>query len=204
MAYVLGFFAADGNMIKNARGGHFIEFQITDRDLLYTIRDILESTHVVTARQRNVDWKTIYRLQIGSKVMFRDLIALGMTPSKSHDIRFPLIKKDFLPDFIRGYFDGDGTVVISRYERGARKGTLSSTILSGFVSGSKFFLTELHAILKMSVGIMGGSLYFSNRGYRLAFSVQDSLRLYHFMYGRANSPFLSRKKEIFENYFKLG
>jgi hypothetical protein len=30
MAYVLGFFTADGNMLKNKRGAHFIEFNTTD------------------------------------------------------------------------------------------------------------------------------------------------------------------------------
>jgi hypothetical protein len=32
MAYILGFFAADGTMIKNRRGAHFIELEITDFD----------------------------------------------------------------------------------------------------------------------------------------------------------------------------
>jgi hypothetical protein len=34
MAYVLGFFAADGNMSKNKRGGCYIDFGITDFELL--------------------------------------------------------------------------------------------------------------------------------------------------------------------------
>ena len=34
MAYVLGFFAADGTMIANNRGAHFIEFHSTDKQLL--------------------------------------------------------------------------------------------------------------------------------------------------------------------------
>lgn len=34
MAYVLGFFAADGNMIRTKRGGHFISFHITDKIVL--------------------------------------------------------------------------------------------------------------------------------------------------------------------------
>ena len=38
MAYVLGFFTADGNMIKNKRGSHFIEFYSTDRDIIEKIK----------------------------------------------------------------------------------------------------------------------------------------------------------------------
>ena len=50
MAYVLGFFAADGNMIKNKRGAHFIEFQITDKNLLEKIRELLGSNQKIAIR----------------------------------------------------------------------------------------------------------------------------------------------------------
>jgi len=43
MAYVLGFFAADGNMTKNKRGAHFIEFQSTDKEILDKIKRTLNS-----------------------------------------------------------------------------------------------------------------------------------------------------------------
>ena len=52
MAYVLGFFAADGNMIINKRGAHFIEFQINDLELLKNIRRALNSDHKITSRRR--------------------------------------------------------------------------------------------------------------------------------------------------------
>ena len=39
MAYVLGFFTADGNMIKNKRGAHFIEAD--GHRLCFSIRDSL-------------------------------------------------------------------------------------------------------------------------------------------------------------------
>lgn len=45
MAYVLGFFTADGSMYKTKRGTHFIDFQITDKELLEGIRDALSSNH---------------------------------------------------------------------------------------------------------------------------------------------------------------
>lgn len=42
MAYVLGFFAADGYMIHNKRGAHFVDFYSNDLeifDLVYSVRD---------------------------------------------------------------------------------------------------------------------------------------------------------------------
>lgn len=63
MAYILGFFAADGSMYQTNRGTHFIEFQITDGDLLKEIQVLLGSNHKITIRQRDSRWKLIYRLQ---------------------------------------------------------------------------------------------------------------------------------------------
>ena len=47
MAYVLGFFAADGSMYKKSHGGHYIEFQITDGDLVKKIRRLLGSDNSI-------------------------------------------------------------------------------------------------------------------------------------------------------------
>ena len=204
MAYILGFFTADGSMIKNKRGAHFIEFQITDRDLLIKIREALGSNHKITARKRNKRWKTSYRLQVGSKEIFRDLIKLGITPNKSKSIGLPQVKPHYFSHFARGYFDGDGNVPISKYVSAETTAKKYTTILSGFVSGSKKFLKKLHIELKKLSNINGGILYFHDKGYRLSFSVKDSLALYHFLYkDTKNDLFLLRKRKKFEKYFKI-
>src|SRR3989344_6923239 len=89
MAYVLGFFAADGTMIKNNRGAHFIEFHITDKEVLLQIRRAVGSNHKIGVRNRNTRWKLGYRLQIGSKEWFGDLKTLGFVPNKSLVLKFP-------------------------------------------------------------------------------------------------------------------
>lgn len=52
MAYILGFFCADGSMIRNKRGAHFIDFQITDGDLLFKIRKAFGSNHKIGTRKK--------------------------------------------------------------------------------------------------------------------------------------------------------
>jgi len=206
MAYVLGFFTADGNMIKNKRGAHFIEFQITDKKLLKDIRKLLSSNHKITIRKRNKEnkkWKNGYRLQIGSKEIFNDLLKFGLMPNKSKTINLPNIPDKYLSHFVRGYFDGDGHVSISNYIRTNRNNKKSITIVSGFTSGSKKILEELHNKLKKIAGIKGGTLCYS-KGYRLNFSVKDSLLLYKFLYKNIkNKLHLNRKKIKFEKYFKM-
>ena len=203
MAYVLGFFAADGCMIKNNRGAHFIEFQITDKDILLKMRKLLGSNHKITERNRNEKWKTAYRLQIGSKEIFNDLIKLGFTPNKTKVVRFPKVPKKFICHFVRGYFDGDGNVFSKTYKRADRGGRLSITILSGFTCGSKIFLDKLFENLRLLADIKGGTLFARDGAFRLYFSVNDSFKLYNFMYNNCEKLFLSRKKEVFEKYFKL-
>ena len=200
MAYVLGFFTADGNMIRNKRGAHFIELYITDRDILQKIRTLFNSNHKITVRDRkNENWKIGYRLQIGSKEFFNDLIHLGMTPSKSLTIRMPIVPKKFLSHFLRGYFDGDGHVSVSEYQQKDRKNK-SKVIVTGFTSGSKQFLEGLKNIISRYDIVKGGTLFYA-RGYRLCFSTNDSRRLYNFMYKDSGKLYLDRKKVIFENYF---
>lgn len=200
MAYVLGFFAADGNMIRNKRGAHFVSFYSTDRELLEEIKLNLKSNHKISARKLNaVEHKQSYVLQIGSKEIFKDLKSLGLTPNKSLTIRMPTVSKKYLPHFLRGYFDGDGHVSVSTYQKRDRKNK-STIIITGFTSGSNKFLEELWKALKKHRIIEGGTLYHTD-GYHLCFSTHDSLRLYNFMYQKEKNLYLGRKKSIFEHYF---
>lgn len=202
MAYVLGFFAADGNMIKNNRDAHFINFEITDKDLLEEIQKVLGSNHKITRRIRNENQKPAYRLQIGSKTIFEDLIKSGLTPRKSKVIKFPRVPEKYLSHFIRGYFDGDGSVTVGNYARKDRGNKKHKVILSGFTCGSQDFLKEIHEKLKKFSEIRGGTLYHHDGAYRLYFSTSDSLALYKFIYDKASAKlFLSRKREKFESYF---
>lgn len=204
MAYVLGFFAADGNMIRGSRGNHYISFQINDRDILEKMRKLLDSEHKIATRTRSnrERRKDGYRLQIGSREMFHDLLRLGMVSNKTKVLHFPHVPRKYLRDFVRGYFDGDGYVQFGIYRRRNRKpGSVQKILFSGFVCGSTHFLPRLHALLEKESGIKGGSLHFASGAWRLSFSNLDSLRLHKYMYNNlANDLFLHRKKKVFERF----
>ena len=150
----------------------------------------------------NPNYKIGYRLQIGSKEMFKDLTKLGLMPNKSKVVRMPHIPRKYLSHFIRGYFDGDGHVSASEYQKKDRRNK-SRVIITGFTSGSREFLEDLNKVLHKFSDIKGGTL-FEAGGHRLCFSTHDSYYLYNFMYQGSKGLFLDRKKSIFENYFKLG
>lgn len=205
MSYVLGFFAADGYITVNNRGGQFWSIQITDKKLLESIKRTVGSEHKISTKIRFVNENTLYRLQIGSIEMCNDLRKLGMRERKTKSLVIPNIPKKYFFDFVRGYFDGDGNVWFGLLHKNRKIPIL--TIMTMFTSCSTTFLKQFHKKLLMS-GLHGGSLYQSKRNYsRLQFSAMDSLKLYDFMYNhrcsRLKGLFLKRKKIVFEKYRRL-
>ena len=204
MAYVLGYFAADGSMLKNSRGAHFIEFTSTDKILLDNLQKVTSSNHKISMRnKRNNKWKTQYRLQLGSKEWFADLQLLGFTQKKSCSLEFPKVSKDLLGHFIRGYFDGDGCVHFKEYWSKQRKRNIW-VFTTLFTSGSARFLQSLHSIL-LRLGVKGGRIGTKERGHELVFSRHDSLALYRLMYHTAQVSYLylPRKREKLERAIQV-
>ena len=199
MSYILGFLYADGNIIKTKRGTHFVSLQVKDRSILESIKTSLESDHTINIRTHKDKDSFMYRLQIGSKEYFQDLVELDLIPNKTKRMRLPNIPKTFAGDFIRGYFDGDGNVWAG-YVHKERK-IQTKTIQVAFTSCSKEFLNDIKIILK-SFGIEGGSLYTLKKGTysRLLYSVSDALKLYKIMYNGSYKLVLDRKRLVFERF----
>lgn len=202
MAYVLGFFAADGAMIKNNRGAHFIEFHNTDKIIIIKIRSALKSDHHVGVRipgESKPNHEIAYRLQIGSIEMFDDLTQLGFTQNKSSSIKFPLVPVTYVGDFVRGYFDGDGCVYFKKHFVKARN-KKRWIFTSRFTSGSKQYLVDLLATLRLN-GVEGGFILDKSKqsGHELILSHKDSLALYRLMYNTASVTglYLPRKYRLF-------
>ena len=202
MAYILGFFAADGNLTLGRRGNHYIEFTSTDQEIIQRIRSVFGSNHKIPRRARRLNHKDSFRIQIGSKIIFNDLQKLGFTPNKSKTLQYPKTPKKYLRDFVRGYFDGDGHVVTGLYPRKSRPSKIR-VLFSGFTSGTKDFLVKLWNELKIRGIVNGGTLYYAQRGHRLNFSKKDSLQLYRFLYNKVGyGLYLPRKKEVFEKFMR--
>jgi hypothetical protein len=205
MAYVLGYFAADGTMIQNSRGGQYVEFTSTDIELLEHVHRIGGCTQHISLRKprEGKDWKTQYRLQVGSRDWFGDLERLGFSPKKSRTMRLPDIPTKHHAAFVRGYFDGDGCVYFKllKFADRARKRWILMTI---FTCGSRPFLEDLLKILK-DHGVRGGSLRTKERGHDISFSHKDSLAIYNLMYhtGSDTGPYLTRKRRVFDRAIQI-
>ena len=201
MAYILGYFAADGSMYQNKRGGSYIGFYSIDLELIESVKSLLKVTNKIEVRNRQENWQTSYTLQIGSKNIFNHLLNLGFTSNKSLSLRLPKIPDNLFCHFLRGYFDGDGGVY---YQTLIRKNRPNPTfhLHLNIRCGNKIFLEEVNEKLTRLIDIRGGSIYFHSRAYSLAYYGRDVIELYSFLYPHQAVPCLVRKKIKLEEGIK--
>ncbi|MDB8734539.1 LAGLIDADG family homing endonuclease [Ruminococcus bicirculans (ex Wegman et al. 2014)] len=132
MFYVLGFWCADGCICSSGGNKCFnIHIKNDDKYLLKNILLDMKSTHKLYENQTSVS------INICNQKIYDSLINLGFTERKSLTLEFPLwIPKQYLNDFIRGYFDGDGSVDKNGY--------------CVHIMGTKHFLISLKEILEQN------------------------------------------------------
>lgn len=205
MAYVLGYFAADGSMLDHKNGGKYIEFTSTDRILLENLKQVTNSDHAIAARPlRSANCAQSWRIQLGSKEWFNDLLKLGLTQNKSLSLRLPKVPRRYFGHFVRGYFDGDGCVYFG-YLKYADRSYSRWILMTLFTCGSRVFLEELRQELRR-YGISKGTIVRKTKGsFELKFSHHDSLALYQLMYhtGQISGLFLPRKREKLEKAIQI-
>ncbi len=205
MAYVLGFFAADGYITVNRRGGQFWCIQIIDKALLESIKNVVGSGHKISIVQRikrfgerTATYK-ICRLQIGSIEMCDDLRRLGMCERKTKSMSVPFVPQKYFHDFVRGYFDGDGNVWRGFHHK--KRKTPTDVLRVCFTSSSRDFLKALQVGLERYS--VFGRLRCEKTYFRLYYSVQSSIFLSQLMYGKGSTLYLQRKKRIFDDFVKM-
>jgi intein/homing endonuclease len=204
MAYVLGFFAADGSMYRSRRSGYYLSFYSNDREIIEKIKLVMGAEHKIGERKidRSSSHKR-YTLQIGSKKLYGQLLELGMCEAKSKVLQFPKVPDEFLAHFVRGYFDGDGNITAKEYSRLNRKNCHYYFAVK-FISGSLPFLRALRIRIREEAGVGEGSLFNGTRSFVLSYAKKDSKSLCVFMYsGVDEGLYLKRKYLVYTEAKKI-
>lgn len=185
MAYILGFTYADGS-INTSLHHNQLTYQLNtvDLEVLEFIRDKIQPSKRIYKYER-IDKRTkkvyqVSHLTISSKKIVKSLSGLGCIPNKTYEeIHIPDIPRDFWGDYLRGLFDGDGSIYLHR-------GKIACSIACNQLQ----FLEEI----KNRLGF--GYLEQSKTCAKISFwSKKDVLKLYDIMY---NGNFcLNRKYEKF-------
>ena len=144
-AYMLGFIYADGNIQKD-KNRLRITLKHDDIKILETFKDQLNYSGDIKVRElksktRDTKGYIIAELSIMSKKLIQDLNKHGVFPNKTFSINYPNIPKHLDKHFIRGFFDGDGSI----YERKDRPNGYRAEL----VCASKEFLEKI--CLKMDI-----------------------------------------------------
>lgn len=140
-AYLLGILYADGGNV-----GHSVLLSLKSDDKLHlqTLNSTFQNKPIKTYSTKTTEY---CRMEISNKHMVQRLVKCGIVPRKSLILTFPsenILPKCMIKHFIRGYYDGDGCLVINKNQIGG-KGYFS--IVSTFS-----FLTEIQSIIKENTG----------------------------------------------------
>ena len=113
-AYWLGFIYADGYVYVNkSQKGMGIAISVTDYNHLVKFNNDIKSSYPIKTYMQSDGFgkNTEYcRTLITSEKIYDNLITHGVLEHKTNILKPPNLDKNLIRHFIRGYFDGDGSV----------------------------------------------------------------------------------------------
>ena len=206
-AYWLGFLCADGCVYKPSSGGrqHFVQIGLSleDKEHLVKFQKALGTDRPIQIQKTNHNRQAV-TLSISSDKMAKDLAKYGVHPRKSYDDNWPVaLNQNLLPAYIRGYFDGDGS--LSRHFAPNTLHSVGVSIagyshnlkhFSDFLAShniSSCFVEDKRKYNKVSPACRFGSLFLPDKKSKFDFL--------HLIYDNAN-VFLDRKYKLAQQFFE--
>jgi len=200
-AYFLGLLYADGYN-KEKKGVIEISLHKRDKDILELFKVCLETNRPLYEykddRKGRKTIKTV--LSFNSLHMSKALVNLGCMQAKTKKIKFPFfIRRDLIRHFIRGYFDGDGSVFIGKGKTVHKKKTYHRLIPTVSFASNERFIIELRATILLMANIYYSNITKDNRTniYYASFYNDNALELLEWLY-RGSKIALKRKSKIYE------
>lgn len=194
-AYWLGFIFADGSISKNE---YKFELNLSAKDLdhMNKFKIFIKSkakTRIDTTKGENYP---ICRFSVRNKHLWESLNEKGCVPNKTLILQFPnkniFANKDLVYDFIRGYFDGDGSLGVYNSKYG--------TTFSLSVAGTEDFLKEVQKCIGINGTLRNASCNaFKSRVYVLHYSALKARRVSRILYEKSNIS-LERKYNIYKMF----
>lgn len=147
-AYILGFIYADG-FVGDEKFNNLV-ISINDIEILEFIAKEFKFTGKIRKTKKGgfLNSKCGYSLNFSSKIMVSRLREIGLYPNKSLTLdKLPHINSNLMRHFIRGYFDGDGSIVLSHNSSYYKSNEgITKYIYSTYcfmILGTKVFLEEI-------------------------------------------------------------
>lgn len=197
MAYVLGVIFTDGNLLSRGGSCNMDRFSISQKEpeLLIKVLALMQCNATIHFRREHiysgVKAGALHWFSIAENEVYNDLISLGLKPHKSRTINFPEVPNEYARHFIRGCWDGDGSVYIDKQ---------SKAISASYVSGSIKFVEGLVTALK-EAGFPERKIYI-NKGKKPSYYIRVTgaqvPNFYHYLYDAVPpTQYLERKFNLF-------
>lgn len=157
-AYFLGLLFADGYN-HNIRNTIVLSLQERDVELLNMLSSQISYTGKLFYENRKIKkpkWQNQYKLMLNSSKLKADLTRLGCTNKKSLTLKFPTEKQvpsHLMNHFVRGYFDGDGTIGFYHPTKHPNQTKCSARVVS-----SCYFIDGLRTLILRELGVDGHAL----------------------------------------------
>ncbi len=188
MAYVLGVFYTDGCLTVSRTGYYRAKISQKEPELLEKCLGLLSCNALIRRHRQAKTGNWLHTFEINNQGVCRHLVKLGLHPRKSLTIRFPAMPRPMLRHFIRGCWDGDGSIS----KDGSKASFVSGS--AAFIHGMRDALIELGmplAAVRCSPTPTGHIFHFFWHGSRCAM-------LAHLLYdGVPATEYLLRKFERF-------
>lgn len=205
-AYFLGFMYADGCLSKIKRPNstyikHQVQISLTDKQIIDDFKSLFPffNLQVFDFGKYKSNWSKQYALRKANKVLYQDLLNLGMFERKSNQnlnkLNVPDIDEKLIKHFIRGYFDGDGSISISKKRPNLRRIEICCS--------SESFLLQIKKLLE-EAGISCPIFRTKNNNKSPLYVIEwvnsnDVISLRKFFYEDCNI-YLKRKREVFDSF----
>lgn len=193
-AYILGFIYADGYVTGTKFG---IKQCKKDCEILEKIKRALKSNHKIgfyINKNGYVSGNEYCSFIVDRRKMVNDLISLGVCENKSKILEFPnygQVPQELMKHFIRGYFDGDGSVYLS-----------NEHIYSNFTGAKHMLLGIKKELNNLNLNTKASIRKYPEKDiydFKLG-GINIMRKFYHILYDEA-TIFMNRKRNIFNDYF---
>lgn len=194
MGYILGFLAADGCIAKKENKISLL-LSTTDEEILEKIRQEVQSTRQI--KRYEGKYGTVSSFIVYSSSWKKDLSCYSIVPEKTFKLLAPehLSKKYWL-DYIRGFFDGDGSI-----------SEANGTIQFKIGSASKPILDWIRNFLANEYGICNKGLNYQKLDsekdfWNLLYYGENVRKLYQLLYKNPESLKMDRKYNKFTKLYE--
>ena len=141
MAYVLGVIYTDGHINpgskldpsqKTTTMSPRLVIAQKEPELLLKVSKLMKCNMKLRYKKKRGIAGALYVFDICSQKIYDDLTNFGLSPPKSKTIEFPNISQEYIHHFIRGCWDGDGSIFFDQ-----------NRLVASYISGSKNFIERL-------------------------------------------------------------